>query len=162
MGEKVRVKIKKIKCIHSSPDFRRENNNFFAFSMDSFAMKTELSSEKCVLGKMMALKEEVKKKEEEMETEIRKMHGEVAGMPKPSFFVNFVTNQSQPKCPALKKKRKQALHFPKFAVSKRRLHMEEEEEVDRVGLKKLKEDSLEEEMEQLDILITNMLSSNTK
>ena len=125
-------------------------------------MKTELSSEKCVLGKMMALKEEVKKKEEEMETEIRKMHGEVAGMPNPSFFVNFVTNQSQPKCPALKKKRKQALHFPKFAVSKRRLHMEEEEEVDRVGLKKLKEDSLEEEMEQLDILITNMLSSNTK
>ena len=162
MGEKVRVKIKKIKYIHSSPDFRRENNNFFAFSMDSFAMKTELSSEKCVLGKMMALKEEVKKKEEEMETEIRKMHGEGAGMPKPSFFVNFVTNQSQPKCPALKKKRKQALHFPKFAVSKRRLHMEEEVEVDRVGLKKLKEDSLEEEMEQLDILITNMLSSNTK
>ena len=161
MGEKVRVKIKKIKYIHSSPDFRRENNNFFAFSMDSFAMKTELSSEKCVLGKMMALKEEVKKKEEEMETEIRKMHGEVAGMPKPSFFVNFVTNQSQPKCPALKKKRKQALHFPKFAVSKRRLHMEEEE-VDRMGLKKLKEDHLEEEMEQLDILITNMLSSNTK
>ena len=158
MGEKVRVKIKKIKYIHSSPDFRRENNNFFAFSMDSFAMKTELSSEKCVLGKMMVLKEEVKKKEEEMETEV---HGEVAGMPKPSFFVNFVTNQSQPKCPALKKKRKQALHFPKFAVSKRRLHMEEEE-VGRVGLKKLKEDSLEEEMEQLDILITNMLSSNTK
>ena len=156
--KKVRVKIKKIKYIHSSPDFRRENNNFFAFSMDSFAMKTELSSEKCVLGKMMVLKEEVKKKEEEMETEV---HGEVADMPKPSFFVNFVTNQSQPKCPALKKKRKQALHFPKFAVSKRRLHMEEEE-VDRVGLKKLKEDSLEEEMEQLDILITNMLSSNTK
>ena len=125
-------------------------------------MKTELSSEKCVLGKMMALKEEVKKKEEEMETEIRKMHGEVAGMPmpKPSFFVNFVTNQSQPKCPALKKKRKQALHFPKFAVSKRRLHMEEEVEVDRVGLKKLKEDSLEEEMEQLDILLTNLHASS--
>ena len=71
-------------------------------------------------------------------------------------------SERQPKCPALKKKRKQALHFPKFAVSKRRLHMEEEVEVDRVGLKKLKEDSLEEEMEQLDILLTNMLSSNTK
>ena len=28
LGEKVRVKIKKIKYIHSSPDFRRENNNF--------------------------------------------------------------------------------------------------------------------------------------
>ena len=114
-----------------------------------------------MLGKRIVLEDEVEKKEEEMETEIRKVHGEVAGIPKPSFFVNFVTNQSQPKCPALKKKRKQALHFPKFAVSKRRLHMEEEE-VDRVGLKKLKEDSLEEEMEQLDILITNMLSSNTK
>ena len=46
-------------------------------------------------------------------------------------------------------------------VSKRRLHMEEED-MDRVGMKKLKEDPLEEEMEQLDILITNMLSSNTK
>ena len=104
---------------------------------------------------------EVMKVEEKMEEESRKVNGEVAGIPKPSFFLNLVTIGGRQKCPAPKKKAKKAPHFPIFAVSKRRLCLEEEEEeVDIMSLKKLKEDLLEEEMGQLDILLTNLHTSS--
>ena len=109
------------------------------------------------------LKEEVEEKvrevkeEERLKEEASKVNGEVAGIPKPSFFLSLVTNiEGGQKCPARKKKAKKAPHFPIFAVSKRRLCMEEEEEVDMMGLKRLKEGLLEEEMEQLDILLANL------
>ena len=117
-----------------------------------------------MLERRMMLKQEmeeeveVMKVEEKMEEELRKVNGEVAGIPKPSFFLNLVTIEGQQKCPAPKKKAKKAPHFPIFAVSKRRLCLEEEK--DMMCLKKLKEDLLEEEMEQLDILLTNLYTSS--
>ena len=120
-----------------------------------------------MLERRMMLKQEmeeeveVMKVEDRMEEELRKVNGEVAGIPKPSFFLSLVTIHGQAKCPAPKKKAKKAPHFPIFAVSKRRLCLEEEEKVvDMMDLKKLKEDLQEEEMEQLDILLTNLHTSS--
>ena len=106
------------------------------------------------------LKEEVEDQEKMGEVE-EKMKEEapskVAGIPKPSFFLSLVTNiEGGQKCPARQKKAKKAPHFPIFAISKRRLCLVEEEEEDMMSLKKLKEDHLVEEMEQLDILLTNL------
>ena len=116
--------------------------------MSSSVMMSELMSEE----EWNMLKEE--EVEEKMKEEV---NGEVAGIPKPSFFLNLVTNiEGGQKCPARKKKAKKTPHFPIFAISKRRLCMEEgEEEVSMMGLKKLKVDLLEEEMKQLDILLAN-------
>ena len=85
--------------------------------MASLAMKSELLSEGWMLDESMMLKEEV---EDKMKEKARK------GIPKPSFSLNLVTVGGRPQCPAPKKKAKKALHFPIFAVSKRKLHLEEE------------------------------------
>ena len=84
------------------------------------------------MDERVVLKEEV---EDKVVEEARK----VTGIPKPSFFINLVTIDDRRKCPAPKKKAKKGLHFPIFAVSKRKLHMEDEEVVDMIHLKKLKE-----------------------
>ena len=113
-------------------------------------MKSELLSKDWMLEERMVLKEEVGDKDKMVEDKV------VAGIPKPSFFINLVTIEGRRKCPAPQKKAKKGFHFPIFAASKRRLHLEEEEAVDMIDLKKLKEDLLEEEMDQLEMLLTKM------
>ena len=149
--------------VNPTPTPLTKTTKISVFVMASFVMKPELLSEDWMLDERMVLKEEevgdkVRKVEDKVVEDARK----VTGIPKPSFFMNLVTIEDRRKCPAPKKKTKvctffgkKGLHVPIFAVSKRRLHLEDEE-VDMVELKKLKEDLLEEEMDQLEILMTKM------
>ena len=160
--KKVRVKISYFKnIVNPTSTPLTKATKISVLVMASFVMKSELLSEDWMLGERMMLKEEVledkvRKVEDKVVDEARK----VTGIPKPSFFLNLVAIEGRQKCPAPKRKAKKAPNFPVFAVSKRRLHLEEEEEVDMVGLKKLREDLLEEEMEQLEILLTKMHPSS--
>ena len=105
---------------------------------------------------MKAVKQEAEEmKKEEASTSI----------PKPSFLANLVAIQqlnNMPECPVpRKKKAKKTVRFILSTVSKRKLHMEEEEEA--VGMSRLKrvkeERLLAEELEQIGLMMTRMLPS---
>ena len=106
---------------------------------------------------MKAVKQEAEEmKKEEASTSI----------PKPSFLANLVAIQqlnNMPECPVpRKKKAKKTVRFILSTVSKRKLHMEEEEE-EAVGMSRLKrvkeERLLAEELEQIGLMMTRMLPS---
>ena len=159
--KKVRVKISYFKnIVNPTSTPLTKATKISVLVMASFVMKSELLSEDWMLGERMMLKEEVEDKVRKVEDKVVDEARKVTGIPKPSFFLNLVAIEGRQKCPAPKRKAKKAPYFPVFAVSKRRLHLEEEEEVDMVGLKKLREDLLEEEMEQLEILLTKMHPSS--
>ena len=102
----------------------------------------------------------VKQEAEEMKKEEAS-----TSIPKPSFLVNLVAIQqlnNMPECPVpRKKKAKKTVRFILSTVSKRKLHMEEEEEA--VGMSRLKrvkeERLLAEELEQIGLMMTRMLPS---
>ena len=107
---------------------------------------------------MKAVKQEAEEmKKEEASTSI----------PKPSFLANLVAIQqlnNMPECPVpRKKKAKKTVRFILSTVSKRKLHMEEEEEEEAVGMSRLKrvkeERLLAEELEQIGLMMTRMLPS---
>ena len=84
------------------------------------------------------------------------------GMPKPSFLANLMAIQQlhgKPECPPpRRKKAKKTVRFLISTVSKRKLQMEEEEEMDMLSLKRVKEEMLlEEELEQIGFMMTNLL-----
>ena len=109
---------------------------------------------------MKAVKQEAEEmKKEEASTSI----------PKPSFLANLVAIQqlnNMPECPVpRKKKAKKTVRFILSTVSKRKLHMEEEEgeEVGMSSLKRVKEESLlAEELEQIGFMMTKMLPRGEK
>lgn len=104
---------------------------------------------------MKAVKQEAEEmKKEEASTSI----------PKPSFLANLVAIQqlnNMPECPVpRKKKAKKTVRFILSTVSKRKLHMEEEEAVGMSRLKRVKEERLlAEELEQIGLMMTRMLPS---
>ena len=104
---------------------------------------------------MKAVKQEAEEmKKEEASTSI----------PKPSFLANLVAIQqlnNMPECPVpRKKKAKKTVRFILSTVSKRKLHMEEEEAVGMSRLKRVKEERLlAEELEQIGLMMTKMLPS---
>ena len=84
------------------------------------------------------------------------------GIPKPSFLANLMAIQElhgRPECPAPRKeKAKKTVRFLISTVSKRKLQMEEEEEMDMLSLKRVKEEMLlAEELEQIGFMMTNLL-----
>ena len=109
------------------------------------------------------LKEVMKVVEQEAE-EMKKEEASTS-IPKPSFLANLVAIQqlnNMPECPVpRKKKAKKTVRFILSTVSKRKLHMEEEEEA--VGMSRLKrvkeERLLAEELEQIGLMMTKMLPS---
>ena len=91
-----------------------------------------------------------------------KVEEEARGIPKPSFLANLMAIQElhgRPECPApRKKKAKKTVRFLISTVSKRKLQMEEEEEMDMLSLKRVREEMLlEEELEQIGFMMTNLL-----
>ena len=108
------------------------------------------------------LKEVMKVVEQEAE-EMKKEEASTS-IPKPSFLANLVAIQqlnNMPECPVpRKKKAKKTVRFILSTVSKRKLHMEEEEEVGMSMLKRVKEERLlAEELEQIGLMMTKMLPS---
>ena len=103
------------------------------------------------------------------EAEEMKKEEPSTSIPKPSFLANLVVIQqlnNMPECPLpRKKKAKKTVRFILSTVSKRKLHMEEEEgeEVGMSSLKRVKEESLlAEELEQIGFLMTKMLPRGEK
>ena len=91
-----------------------------------------------------------------------KVEEEARGIPKPSFLANLMAIQElhgRPECPAPRKeKAKKTVRFLISTVSKRKLQMEEEEEMDMLSLKRVKEEMLlAEELEQIGFMMTNLL-----
>ena len=108
------------------------------------------------------LKEVMKVVEQEAE-EMKKEEASTS-IPKPSFLANLVAIQqlnNMPECPVpRKKKAKKTVRFILSTVSKRKLHMEEEEAVGMSRLKRVKEERLlAEELEQIGLMMTKMLPS---
>ena len=108
------------------------------------------------------LKEVMKVVEQEAE-EMKKEEASTS-IPKPSFLANLVAIQqlnNMPECPVpRKKKAKKTVRFILSTVSKRKLHMEEEEAVGMSRLKRVKEERLlAEELEQIGLMMTRMLPS---
>ena len=90
-----------------------------------------------------------------------KVEEEARGIPKPSFLANLMAIQQlhgRPECPAPRKeKAKKTVRFLISTVSKRKLQMEEEE-MDMLSLKRVKEEMLlAEELEQIGFMMTNLL-----
>ena len=90
-----------------------------------------------------------------------KVEEEARGIPKPSFLANLMAIQElhgRPECPAPRKeKAKKTVRFLISTVSKRKLQMEEEE-MDMLRLKRVKEEMLlAEELEQIGFMMTNLL-----
>ena len=100
----------------------------------------------------------------EQEAEEMKKEEASTSIPKPSFLANLVAIQqlnNMPECPVpRKKKAKKTVRFILSTVSKRKLHMEEEEAVGMSRLKRVKEERLlAEELEQIGLMMTKMLPS---
>ena len=88
------------------------------------------------------------------------------GMPKPSFLANLMAIQQlhgKPECPPpRRKKAKKTVRFLMSTVSKRKLQMEEEE-MDMLSLKRVKEEMLiAEELEQIGFMMTNLLPNEKR
>ena len=111
------------------------------------------------LEKKMEIGEEILK----MEEAVVEMKEVLSGLPKPSFLANQVAadQQSQQAPPPRKKKKgKKTVRFLLTSVSKRKLHLDdEEEEVE--GLKRSREERLlSVELDQIGSMMANMFQKS--
>ena len=113
------------------------------------------------LEKKMKIGEEIVK----MEEVVVEMKEELSGLPKPSFLANQVAadQQSQKEAPPPRKKKKgkKTVRFHLTSVSKRKLHLDEEEEEEVEGLKRSREERLlAEELDQIGSMMANMFQKS--
>ena len=132
---------------------KEDNNSGFVLSMGRQEVEEEVAK---------MLKEVRKVVEQGVEMKVEEEARGNNGMPKPSFLANLMAIQQlhgKPECPPpRRKKAKKTVRFLISTVSKRKLQMEEEEEMDMLSLKRVKEEMLlEEELEQIGFMMTNLL-----
>ena len=132
---------------------KEDNNSGFVLSMGRQEVEEEVAKMLKEVWKVAEQGEEMKVEEEARGNN---------GMPKPSFLANLMAIQQlhgKPECPPpRRKKAKKTVRFLISTVSKRKLQMEEEEEMDMLSLKRVKEEMLlEEELEQIGFMMTNLL-----
>ena len=132
---------------------KEDNNSGFVLSMGRQEVEEEVAKMLKEVRKVVEQGEEMKVEEEARGNN---------GMPKPSFLANLMAIQQlhgKPECPPpRRKKAKKTVRFLISTVSKRKLQMEEEEEMDMLSLKRVKEEMLlEEELEQIGFMMTNLL-----
>ena len=132
---------------------KEDNNSGFVLSMGRQEVEEEVA-------KMLKEVRKVVEQGEEMKVEEGARGNN--GMPKPSFLANLMAIQQlhgKPECPPpRRKKAKKTVRFLISTVSKRKLQMEEEEEMDMLSLKRVKEEMLlAEELEQIGFMMTNLL-----
>ena len=113
------------------------------------------------LEKKMKIGEEIVK----MEEVVVEMKEELSGLPKPSFLANQVAadQESQKEAPPPRKKKKgtKTVRFLLTSVSKRKLHLDDEEEVEVEGLKRSREERLlAEELDQIGSMMANMFQKS--
>ena len=115
------------------------------------------------LEKKMKIGEEIV----EMEEVVMKMEVKegLSGLPKPSFLANQVAadQQSQKEAPPPRKKKKgkKSVRFHLTSVTKRKLHLDEEEEEEVEGLKRSREERLlAEELDQIGSMMANMFQKS--
>ena len=113
------------------------------------------------LEKKMKIGEEIVK----MEEVVVEMKEVLSGLPKPSFLANQVAadQQSQKEAPPPRKKKKgtKTVRFLLTSVSKRKLHLDDEEEVEVEGLKRSREERLlAEELDQIGSMMANMFQKS--
>ena len=132
---------------------KEDNNSGFVLSMGRQEVEEEVAKMLKEVRKVVEQGEEMKVEEEARGNN---------GMPKPSFLANLMAIQQlhgKPECPPpRRKKAKKTVRFLISTVSKRKLQMEEEEEMDMLRLKRVKEEMLlAEELEQIGFMMTNLL-----
>ena len=113
------------------------------------------------LEKKMKIGEEIVKMEEVVE----EMKEELSGLPKPSFLANQVAadQQSQKEAPPPRKKKKgkKTVRFHLTSVTKRKLHLDDEEEEEVEGLKRSREERLlSVELDQIGSMMANMFQKS--
>ena len=113
------------------------------------------------LEKKMKIGEEIVK----MEEVVVEMKEELSGLPKPSFLANQVAadQQSQKEAPPPRKKKKgkKTVRFHLTSVTKRKLHLDEEEEEEVEGLKRSREERLlAVELDQIGSMMANMFQKS--
>ena len=114
------------------------------------------------LEKKMKIGEEIVK----MEEVVVEMKEELSGLPKPSFLANQVAadQQSQKEAPPPRKKKKgkKTVRFHLTSVTKRKLHLDDEEEEKEVeGLKRSREERLlAVELDQIGSMMANMFQKS--
>ena len=131
---------------------KEDNNSGFVLSMGRQEVEEEVAKMLKEVRKVAEVGEEMKVEEEARGNN---------GMPKPSFLANLMAIQQlhgKPECPPpRRKKAKKTVRFLISTVSKRKLQMEEEE-MDMLSLKRVKKEMLlEEELEQIGFMMTNLL-----
>ena len=135
-----------------SCSLKEDNNSSFVLNMGRQEVEEEVAKMLKEVRKVVEQGEEMKVEEEARGNN---------GMPKPSFLANLMAIQQlhgKPECPPpRRKKAKKTVRFLISTVSKRKLQMEEEE-MDMLSLKRVKEEMLlEEELEQIGFMMTNLL-----
>ena len=113
------------------------------------------------LEKEMKIGEEIVK----MEEVVVEMKEELSGLPKPSFLANQVAadqeSQKEAPPPRKKKKGKKTVRFHLTSVTKRKLHLDEEEEEEVEGLKRSREERLlAVELDQIGSMMANMFQKS--
>ena len=113
------------------------------------------------LEKKMKIGEEIVK----MEEVVVEVKEELSGLPKPSFLANQVAadqeSQKEAPPPRKKKKGKKSVRFHLTSVTKRKLHLDEEEEEEVEGLKRSREERLlAEELDQIGSMMANMFQKS--
>ena len=113
------------------------------------------------LEKKMKIGEEIVK----MEEVVVEMKEELSGLPKPSFLANQVAadQQSQKEAPPPRKKKKgkKTVRFHLTSVTKRKLHLDDEEEEEVEGLKRSREERLlAVELDQIGSMMANMFQKS--
>ena len=113
------------------------------------------------LEKKMKIGEEIVK----MGEVVVDMKEELSGLPKPSFLANQVAadQQSQKEAPPPRKKKKgkKTVRFHLTSVTKRKLHLDEEEEEVEEGLKRSREERLlAVELDQIGSMMANMFQKS--
>ena len=113
------------------------------------------------LEKKMKIGEEIVK----MEEAVVEMKEVLSGLPKPSFLANQVAadQESQKEAPPPRKKKKgtKTVRFLLTSVSKRKLHLDDEEEEEVEGLKRTREERLlAVELDQIGSMMANMFQKS--
>ena len=113
------------------------------------------------LEKKMKIGEEIVK----MEEAVVDMKEVLSGLPKPSFLANQLAadQESQKEAPPPRKKKKgtKTVRFLLTSVSKRKLHLDDEEEEEVEGLKRTREERLlAVELDQIGSMMANMFQKS--
>ena len=130
---------------------KEDNNSGFVLSMGRQEVEEGVAKMLKEVRKVAEQREEMKVEEEARGNN---------GMPKPSFLLMAIQQlHGKPECPPPRRqKAKKTVRFLISTVSKRKLQMEEEEEMDMLSLKRVKKEMLlEEELEQIGFMMTNLL-----